>query len=348
MKPYFIHNTLFRILAPLVYGVIVYLLILLINNEVTRVNEIFDNQEVYVCIFLTFLSFESIRFIIVLMDRFTEPKSQPVRLVAQFIVTCSISLLLVLLSLSAYFIYVVGFSISQTQLWIFGSVYGATAGLYNLLYFSNFYMQKENTLKLNIEKQNREVLELEMNEFTSDINPDLLYESLENLIGLMYRDVDQAENYIDSLASAYRYVLGNRRNELVPLSTEIEAAKILLHLMSEKYYGHLKFENHLKEEEKGALVIPGSLMAVIEYVVRNTIVTRHEPFIIRCAMEEDYITIQARLNDRLVSHPASDIALLRLQRSYSLYSDRPLIRVKAYDENYVKLPVLRITEEVAY
>jgi hypothetical protein len=46
-------------------------------------------------------------------------------------------------------------------------------------------------------------------------------------------------------------------------------------------------------------------------------------------------------------HPSSDLALTRLQKSYSLYSDLPLIKVKAYQENYVKLPVIRVTEEIA-
>ncbi len=75
-------------------------------------------------------------------------------------------------------------------------MYLVTAVLYNILYFSNFYLQKENTVRLTAEKQQRDVLEVEMTEFRNDINPDLLYESLENLIALMYRDIDQAEEYM--------------------------------------------------------------------------------------------------------------------------------------------------------
>jgi sensor histidine kinase YesM len=347
MKQYFIHNALFRIVAPPIYGVLVYMLILLINNDVIKVNELFVNEEVYVCIILSYIAFEFIRLMIVLMDKYLRERSQSIRLLLQFLGTSALSVILVLSSLSLYFKYVIGFSISITQLWIFGSIYGVTALLYNLLYFSNYYLQKENTLKLNTEKQNREVLEMEMNEFKNDINPDLLYESLENLIGLMYRDVEQAEEYIDALASAYRYVLANRKQELVTVSTELEAARTLLCLLNEKYHGQLKFETSLDEDELEALLIPGSLPVIIESLVRNTIITRFDPFVIRCYLEDDYITLQARLNDKLITHPASDVALARLQKSYSLYSDLPLIRVKAYQENYVKLPVIRMAEELA-
>ncbi|MFZ6013267.1 MAG: histidine kinase [Bacteroidota bacterium] len=346
MKRYFIHNPLFRILAPAVYGVLIYLLVLLINNNVAQINDLFIGQEVYFFIVLTYLCFEIIRVIIVLLNKFLSPRFEGIRIPLQFTLTTLAAAGMVLLSLNLYFDYLIGFSISGTQLLIFLIIFGVTALLYNLLYFSNYYLQKENSLKLNAEKQQREVLEMEITEFKNDINPDLLYESLENLIGLMYRDVEQAEQYIDCLASAYRYVLTNRQQELVPAAIELEAGRNLLRLLNEKYYGQLRFESSLNEDELQAMLIPGTLPVIIESMVRNTIITRFEPFVIRCYLEDDYITVQGKLNDRLMLHQGSEIALSRLQKSYSLYSDLPMIKVKAYEENYIKLPVIRVAEEI--
>lgn len=346
MKRYFIHNAVFRLLAPALYGVLVYLLVLLINNNVAQVNDLFSSQEVYICIGLTYLSMEAMRLMIVLMDRFLKDRSAAFRIPVQTLLTGALSVSLVLTGLSLYFEKVLGFSISGTQLLIFAILYLVTALLYNVLYFSNFYLQKENTVRLVSEKQQRDVLEVEMTEFRNDINPDLLYESLENLIALMYRDIDQAEEYIDCLASAYRYVLTNRQEELVPLSVELNAARNLVRLLNEKYFGQLRLESSLDEDELEAMLIPGSLPVIIESMVRNTIVSRFEPLIIRCYLEDDYITLQSKLNDRLIPHGNSDLSLARLQRSYALYSEQPMIRVKAYEENYIKLPVIRVTEEI--
>jgi sensor histidine kinase YesM len=346
MKRYFIHNPLFRIVAPVVYGVLIYLLILLINNDVTQVNELFTTADVKVCIGLSFLSFEFMRVAIVLLGRMLGQKNQTLIIWTQFVATTVLSVALVLASLSLYFVYFIGFSISATQLLVFGAIFVVTALLYNLLYFSNYYLQKENTVRLNAEKQQRDVLEMEMLEFKNDINPDLLYESLESVISLMYRNADEAEEYIDHLASAYRYVLSNRHLELVPLSKELEAGKVLLRLLNEKYQGQLKFESSFREDELQAMLIPGSLPVMLEGIIRNTIIARSEPFIIRCYIEDDYITIQSKLNDRLILHPASEMAFGRLQRSYSLYSDLPLIKVKAYQENYIKLPVIQVANEI--
>jgi hypothetical protein len=346
MKRYFIHNALFRVVAPAVYGVLVYLLVLLINNDVGQVNDLFSNQEVYVCIILSYISFESNRLIIVVLNKYLPEKIQGFGSAIQLTLTLLISVSLVVICLKSYFRFVVGFSIGGTQLWVFTFLFIATAMVYNVLYFSNYYLQKENTLKLNAEKQQRQVLELEMMEFKNDINPDLLYESLESLIGIMYRDIEKAEDYIDCLASTYRYVLSNRQQELVRLADELNAARNMVKLLNEKYYGQLRFQSSLNELEMQAMLIPGSLPLIIESLVRNTIITRFDIFTISCFVEDDYLTIQSKLNDKLLLHEASDHAITRLQKSYSLYSDLPLIRVKAYDENYIKLPLIRISEEL--
>jgi len=55
MKKLFIHHPLFRLLSPLFSGLVVYILLLLINNDIDQLYEEFLTQELYVCIALTFL-----------------------------------------------------------------------------------------------------------------------------------------------------------------------------------------------------------------------------------------------------------------------------------------------------
>lgn len=346
MKKYFIHNAFFRLLAPPVYGVLIYLIILLINNSLLQVNELFSSEEVYMCIGLTFLSFESARVVILLLNRFLTSTYEKARLLIQFVAGTVVPTSLVMLAISLYFTHVIGFSIALSQLILFGVLFGFTAVLYNLLYVSNDYQLRENTLKLTAERQQREVLEMEMDEFRNDINPDLLYESLENVISLINRKNSDAEEYIDYLASAYRYVLSNRQQELISLQAEIDAAKNIVRLLNEKYFGQLKLEISVSPADLNLQLIPGSLPVAIESIVRNTIISNHEPLTIRCYLEDDeYLILQSKLNDRLVKHAESTTALSRLQKSYTLYSEKPLIQVKAYEENYLKLPVLRLAEE---
>lgn len=344
MKRYFIHHPVFRILAPAFYGALVYLLVLMINDTVAQINDLFNSQELYLCIGLTYLAFEACRLVIVIQHRLQRDKSTSHLITTQVLATLILSTGLVMLGLHLYFQYVIGFGMTNEQFAIFFTIFGVTAALYNLLYISDYYLHQENTLKLQAEMQNKVVLEVEMQEFQHDVNPELLYESLESLIGIMYRDVEKAEAYIDSLATAYRYVLTNRHQELIAAETEIDAARNLVRLLNERYFGQLAFDVSDDEGMADAMLIPGSLPILVEYIVRNTIITRFEPLAITCYTEDNYLVLQSKLNDRLIPYPDSEVAFARLQRSYSLYSDLPLIKVKAYQENYIKLPLLRVEE----
>lgn len=346
MKKYFIHNPVFRLAGPPIYGILIYLLILLINNNIKSLNELFNTQEVYVCIALSYISMESCRVFVLLTKRIQKQQDSIRNVIIQILFTTLLSVSLVIGSLSLYFKFFIGFDVSITELRIFAMLFTAGALLYNTLYLSNYFLHKENTLKLNAEQQQREVLELEMTEFRNDINPDLLYESLESLIAIMYRDVEQAEEYIDCLSSTYRYVLGNRHQELSPLHEEIQAARNIIRLINEKYHGQILLHISMNDVYGGQMLVPGSLPLVIENIVRSTIVSRYEPLTIQCYIEDDYFTIQSKLNDRLLVHAATDHAFRKLQRSYSLFSDRPLIKIKAYQDNYIKLPLIAVTEEL--
>lgn len=345
MRTFFFNNATFRIVAPAVYGLLLYLLILLVNNNVGQINDLFITEELYVVVGLTYLSFEILRGGILAVNKFTKIQSPAVLITVQVVATTAVTVALVLAALMTYFSYVIGFAISNTQMTLFAIIFGVTSLLYNVMYFSHYFLHKENSIRLNAEKQQRTVLEMEMMEYRNEINPDLLYESLENLISLMYKDVQKAEDYIDRLGTAYRYVLSNRENEMVSLHEEFQAGNNIVRLLNERYSGQLKFDSTLVEDETDGMLIPGSLPIVIEYLVRNSIIGSRDPFVIRAYMEEGYLTIETQLNDRLIVHEPTERAFARLQRSYSLYTELPLIKVKAYQQNYIKLPVLRIGVE---
>jgi len=347
MQSYFFSNTIFRLIAPAVYGTVVYLLILLVNNNVLQINDLFVTQELYVCILLTYVSFESLRIGIIIFDRISIQRSSVLRISLQLVATTSVSVCIVIALLSLYFNLVVGFSISTAQIIMFSVVFSVTAVLYNILYLSHVYLHKENTLRINAERDQRTVLETEILEYRNDINPDLLFESLENLIGIMYKDVEKAEDYIDCLATAYRYVLTNRSYELVPVGDELAAAGNILKLINERSPGLLVLESLLKEKDIDGMLIPGSLPVIMEYIARNSIIASGETFRIALYAEEDYLIIETYLNDRLTLHQPSELAFQRLQRSYSLYTELPVVKVKAYQQNYIKLPVIRVGEETA-
>src|SRR5271170_5352166 len=107
MKKLFIHNPIFRICSAPVYGVLVYLLVLLVNNNLKDLTKIFSNQELYVCIGLSYLSLESLRLSIILLNRAFRQIPFRQRAIIQSLASLIISLLVVYAGIVAYFHWVV-------------------------------------------------------------------------------------------------------------------------------------------------------------------------------------------------------------------------------------------------
>ena len=344
MKKLFIHNPFFRVLAPLVFGVMVYLLILLIGNNLRDIHLIFNNLELYVSIGLTYLSFESLRFTIVLVKKFNF-RSTRNEVISAAIIGLIISFIAITGSMVLYFKLVVGFNISMGELSIFWVVFGLSALLHNTLYYSNEFLFKENTRLLEQESRLKEKIEHDFLSFKNELNPDLLYESLETLLTSLHQRTDEAEEQIDLLADVYRYQLVHRKKELVPLADEFKALNSLSQLLNHRYQKQIKVTNEALDFSNHHAV-PGSLLVAFDAVVRNTLVSKDAPLEVKLYPEGgDYLVMQHKIFDKLSLHQESLQNFARLQRSYSFFSDQPFVQVKADRENYIKFPLIKITEE---
>ena len=348
MKKLFLNSSLFRIVVPVLYGILAYLLILLINNELSQISAIFTTQEVYVSIALTYLVFESSRLTLLLIDRyFPVSNGEGLRLGIQLIVILTVNLLLITLAISSYFTYVLQFSISKPQLILFNIIYGATTVLYIIMYSSNHYLYRQNLEKLEQEKMLKQGLEKDMRQFKNEINPFLLYECLENVITLLNQDPEAAEDYIDRLSMVYRYILSHRGTEIVPYQDDLKAAQNLVGLLNFNFDHQIKLHHDQTAAWNGIQVVPGTLPGIVEGILRNSIVTKNTPLEIYITIEEKegYIIIQNKLNERLVLNDFYSKNFESIQHSYTYYTEKPLVKVKAYDYSYVKVPVLSLEQE---
>ena len=344
MKRAFIHNPFFRLIAPLLFGIMVYLLILLVGNNLADLTQIFSNEELYVSIGLTFLSFESLRFSILMIRKFniSSIRNQIILSISSGVI---ISLMVITLSLFAYFKWLVGFDIAFRELIIFWVIFGFTGLLYNVLFLSNDYLLRENTLLLEQENKLKEKVELDFLIFRNELNPDLLYESLETLLTSLHLRSEAAEEQIDLLADVYRYQLVNRKKELVTLMEELKALQSLCTLLNHRYQNQIILDQEMDGLEQHH-VVPGSFLVALDAVVRNTLVSKNTPLIVKLYPEgDDYLVMQHHLNDKLNLHQESLQNFVRLQRSYSFFSDQPFVQVKADRENYIKFPMIKVTED---
>lgn len=347
MKNIFIHNAFFRLLAPPILGVLVYLLILLLNNNVGQIDQIFSGEEVYICIGLSYMFTESFRLVIIIMEKLLKVSTTFNRVLVQSVVHIIVSVFLVSSGLWLYYSFVLGFSPGQFEYKLFNGIFLVVVILFVLMYFSHHYMHKENKLKLEQEKILKQGMEMEFLDFKKDINPHLLYQSLEQLLILVHKNTDRAEEYIDHLSTVYRYILGSKQIELVSLEEELVVLDELLMMLNEIYDNNVRLT--CSGQGQSTYVVPGTFISILDYIARTTIITSHTPLeVVLHADEEGYLTVQHKLNERLIRSNDDQKELLKIiERAYGIFSEKPVVSVKAYEESYIKIPILAMEEQAA-
>lgn len=359
-------NKWLRFLLPIPVGITVYVLILLIFDSLQQLADNFFSQEVMITIVLSFILLESQRVFLKLIDKkyplklnhsaiestseeseseAAQPFAQSLRIIVIPFASLIFSVVIITPLVWAYFSYLlelVGFS---TELIVFNAVFGIVAIIFSMIHVSSSFLAVHKQIHYIREKELRKNLEHDLEKFKLQINPELLYDSLENLISIVHTDTKAADQYIDHLSRIYRYTLDARKIELVTLEQEIAQSYSLLYLLNLKHKGAIHFNHQLSEERLLHQVVPGTLPTLINETVKRTIVNELQPIEINLKEENQNLKYCCTNNPKINFEHHQEWQLSLLNKAYQFFSEKKL---DVYHNNttiQVTIPTFEIEEE---
>ncbi|NAS30646.1 histidine kinase [Flavobacteriaceae bacterium R38] len=340
MNKLFIHHPLFRIISPLCSGVLIYLLILLINNNVSQLKETFFGQELYVCIGLAYLIQEYSRLSLFFFKRINNSIPFWVKIMLQVIFSAIVCIVIVTTVMYTYYELALGFTPNFSDLTVFNSIFSVFTLIYLILYLSHHFLHKINTEKIEQELIAKEAIEQDFFQFKKGINPELLFESLESLLVLMKKDVEKAEALIDHFSSVYRYILSKKTRELVIFNEEIKILHEFLLLFEKLPYRTIQLTGNTAIN---TLVVPGSIIAIIEEIIRSTIASSEVTLTIMIEEEEDFFLIKYQPEEKLIN--TLDVLKINdIKKAYSIYTIQDVLVIQDTNYKTIKIPKLSLNE----
>ena len=336
MKREFTNSILFRLLSPLFSGSIVYLLILLINNNVEQLYQQFLGEELYLCIGLSLLIQELSRLLLMVFKKRLSTLSFFVRILIQLFTSLILCALMVTAVINLYFKHVLGFSPNGEEIWLFNSIFCAITFIYLLLHISHEYLHKQNTEKLQDEMLQKQLVEEEFLQFKEGINPDLLFDSFEAIIVLMRENEKDIDELIDCIAATYRYTLSSKERQLVPVEEELAVLKHLIQLMN--YLPHRKIDVQ-EDIDSSFLIVPGCLLKIVERIVRSSIRSSAIPLKLVLKETNENINIEYQHHD-VIRETFNANKIVDIQRVYQIYSESEVIIQEDEYSRKISLPKL--------
>jgi sensor histidine kinase YesM len=142
-------------------------------------------------------------------------------------------------------------------------VYWILAGI---LYSVNYYRQARER-ELNLTQARLEVLR-------AQLQPHFLFNTLNTISSLMYKDVPAADRVLNRLASFLRLALETAKTQEVCLATELEYTDRYLDIERVRFMDRLKVERQIEEDTLDAMVPTLILQPLVENALKHGVGTR--------------------------------------------------------------------------
>jgi LytS/YehU family sensor histidine kinase len=284
------------------------------------------------------LAQELSRALLLIFKRLPKGSSTFLNLLFQVVISLATCILMVTLVVVIYYKYAVGFSATTEEIVTFDSIFAVITLTYILLFVSHQYLYKINSEKLQHEELIKQNIEDDFRQFKRGINPHLLFESFEALIVLMHQNSEKADEFIDHLSTIYRYILSSKDRQLVSFEEEFSHLSELESLFNKLPYRNLSIESQVS---KNALIVPGSLLFLVELIVRNSIISSEIALEVMLLEEQDSILLSYKTHDKINANlQTTDFEEIR--RVYSIYSEQSLQIAEQEGTRSISIPKLTL------
>ncbi|MFM9951214.1 MAG: sensor histidine kinase [Saprospiraceae bacterium] len=196
---------------------------------------------------------------------------------------------------------------------------------------------------LEAEQLKRAHLTAKYENLKTQVNPHFLFNSLNVLSNLVYKDQDQAVRFIKQLSNVYRYLLDMREQEVVSLETELEVLKDYISLLKIRFGESLNI-NLTLESDAGIAIPPLTLQMLVENAVKHNIASKNLPLDISIFRQGDQIVVENNLQSRLNNPESTGIGLINIQERYRHVSDKVVAIENGPHTFRVILPVLQMAK----
>ncbi|WP_422008319.1 sensor histidine kinase [Roseivirga pacifica] len=185
----------------------------------------------------------------------------------------------------------------------------------------------------------RKQLELQFEALKSQLSPHYLFNSMNTISSLVYRDADVAESFIRNLADTFNYVLHTKDVKSVPLKEEIEALKDYRYLLMIRYNDAIGLNIEVDEARMEDPIPPLTLQLLVENAVKHNIISSDQPLKINIRNTETHLVVLNNKTGAPSKTASHRVGLDNIRKRYAFFSKEEIsIRNEDYFE--VKLPLL--------
>lgn len=207
-------------------------------------------------------------------------------------------------------------------------------------YFSFYSYHQYAVVQLSKVTDVRNQLKLQFEVLKSQLSPHFLFNSLNTISSLIYKDPDAAEEFIRRLAVTYQYVISTNKKRLVSLENEVEFIRSYYHLLKVRFEDALNLEINLPKNVMNSSIPPLTLQILIENAVKHNQIDKSHPLDIYIgSVDNTYLRVTNSKGKAPTQVKSFKVGLDNIKKRYAFYTPNH-IKIEDNGEFTVQLPVI--------
>lgn len=199
------------------------------------------------------------------------------------------------------------------------------------------------------QKNTEEIQELRIENMKSQyealknqLNPHMLFNSLNTLRALIRESSSKAQDYTQELSNVLRYMLNANESREVCLSEELEFIEAYTFLLQMRYEENLVFEFNIDGRFNSYVLPPMSLQLLIENAVKHNEISSRKPLKVSVRTDDNgNLSVCNPIQKKIMGSSGTGIGLDNLTRRYKLLYDRD-VNVTASEGRFcVTIPLIK-------
>jgi hypothetical protein len=217
--------------------------------------------------------------------------------------------------------------------------------IYNIVYALLYSYQHYAIAQIEQLQNERKQLELQFEALKGQISPHYLFNSLNTISSLIFRDIQSAEQFVRRLAQTYQYILSSQNKRYVSLSEELDFVQSYYYLLRIRFQQQLTVEVNVPSGILTSKIPPLTLQMLVENAVKhNTLTGDKKLFIYITAQDNTYVKVMNTKTGTFDGIDSFKVGLDNIRKRYRYFTDKPII-IKNDEKFMVSLPVIDSREQ---
>lgn len=174
----------------------------------------------------------------------------------------------------------------------------------------------------------------------NQLNPHMLFNSLNTLQSLIRETPLRAQDYLQELSRVLRYTLQENECQTVTLREEMQFVRAYIFLLKMRYEDNLLFDIQTDPELDTCLLPPMSVQLLTENAVKHNEISNRHPLTIRIRTVDHSLIVSNPIQPKLTVSGGTRIGLSNLAKRYALLFRKEIVIREENDLFVVSIPLI--------